>query len=31
VVTEEVKEATAEMVETLRPATKRRAWYYWAF
>ena len=28
-VTEEVKEATAEMVETLRPATKRRAWYYW--
>ena len=28
-VTEEAKEATAEMVETLRPATKRRAWYYW--
>ena len=27
---EEVKEmATTEMVETLRPTTKRRAWYYW--
>ena len=28
-VKEEVKEATAEMVEKLLPATKRRAWYYW--
>jgi hypothetical protein len=28
-VKEEVKEAAAEMVDQLRPATKRRAWYYW--
>jgi hypothetical protein len=28
-VTEEGKEATAEMVGALRPTTKRRAWYYW--
>jgi len=28
-VKEEVKEATAEMIDTLRPATKKRAWYYW--
>jgi len=25
----EVKEATAEMVDAIRPARKRRAWYYW--
>ena len=29
VIKEEVKEATAEMVDALRPSTKRRAWYYW--
>ena len=28
-VKEEVKEATAEMVDALRPSTQRRAWYYW--
>jgi t-SNARE complex subunit (syntaxin) len=26
---EEVEEATAEMVDAIRPARKRRAWYYW--